>query len=125
MAGAAIVAGSSIIGPMAYGFAAIAFLAQTASDYRKVRKGLMHHDDFIKRAKFNGVGAIGGIVGASVGAATGAVIGTAILPGLGSVIGALIGCTVGGSIGTEASKAILEMIDDRLDEFRHNMELKK
>lgn len=94
----AIVAGGFMISPLTYGFAAILFAAQTTTDWRKVKKGLMTKKEFKKRMKINGAGFGGGILGASGGAFSGFVIGSLICPGIGSVIGAFGGAVAGGVI---------------------------
>ena len=111
-------AGSMIVSPVCYGFAAVLFLAQTGTDYQKLKKGKISSAEFKKRAKYNGVGAIVGIAGASGGAITGFAIGSTICPGIGSGIGTFAGAIVGGILGKKISDKTLTKIDSMIESNR-------
>ena len=74
----------------------------------------MTRAEFRKRAKYNGIGALGGIAGASGGAATGFLIGSAICPGIGSGIGTFVGAIAGGIAGKKASEKIRQQLGDKV-----------
>lgn len=111
--GRAIAAGG-FVSPVSWAFAGILLTAQTATDHKKVKAGLMTKEQFNLNLKTNSIASAGGIVGSSGGAMTGFLIGSAICPGVGSAVGTFAGAMVGGIMGAKYSKKALKTMDDRV-----------
>jgi uncharacterized protein YcfJ len=110
------VAGGAFAAPLTWVFVGVIFMAQTVSDNRKVKKGLMSKEEFKKRMKRNAAGIGCGILGSSGGAAAGFLIGSAICPGLGSAVGAIAGAITGGVLGNTLGRKTIKKLDDRVTE---------
>lgn len=107
-------AGGAIMGPIAWSFVGIVYLAETGINYRRYRRGDISKDEFKKRMKQGAVGTVGGLACGSAGALLGFLIGSAIFPVVGSIAGILAGGVVGGLAGKRLSIKIFTKIEERM-----------
>jgi len=112
------IAGGAIIGPVAWSFVGIVYIAETSINYRRYKKGDISKTEFIARAKTGAVGTIGGLAGASAGAALGFLAGSAIFPVVGSIVGVLIGGVAGGLVGRKLSVKLFVSIENKIAKAR-------
>lgn len=111
-------AGSAILGPVAWTFVGLVFVAETGINYRRFKRGEISKDEFKNRVKQGAVGTIGGLACASAGAALGFVIGSALFPVVGSIVGVLLGGVIGGVAGKKMSVRLLTRIEKKLEKIR-------
>ena len=111
-------AGSAIIGPLAWTFVGVIYIAETGINYRRYKRGDITKDEFKKRVKQGAVGTVGGLACASAGAAIGFLIGSALFPVVGSVAGVLIGGVVGGLAGKRLSIKMLNKIEEKIEKIK-------
>ena len=107
-------AGGAIIGPIAWSFVGVVFIAEAGINYRRMKRGYISKKEFKLRMKQNAVGTVGGLACASAGGALGFIIGSSIAPGVGSVIGVFVGCIAGGISGKRISEKILARIENKI-----------
>ena len=112
------IAGGAIIGPIAWTFVGVVFIAEAGINYRRMKKGFISREEFKLRMKQNAVGTVGGLACASAGGAIGFLIGSAIAPGVGSAIGVFVGCIAGGISGKRLSEKILARIEHKIEQIR-------
>lgn len=112
------IAGGAIIGPIAWSFVGIVYIAETSINYRRYKKGDISKTEFIARAKTGAVGTIGALAGASGGAALGFLAGSACFPVVGSIVGILIGGVVGGLVGRRMSIKLFVSIENKIDKAK-------
>jgi surface antigen len=111
-------AGGAIIGPIAWGFVGVIFIAETGINFRQLKKGKISKKEFNDRLKQGAVGTVGGLACASAGGAVGFLIGSSIFPVVGSVIGVFVGCIAGGITGKRLSLKVLTRIEDKIERIR-------
>jgi len=111
-------AGGAIIGPIAWSFVGIVYLAETGINYRRYKRGDISKSEFKSRMKTGAVGTVGGLACASAGALLGFVIGSALFPVVGSVVGVLLGGVVGGMTGKRLSIKVLNKIEDKIEKIK-------
>jgi len=112
------IAGGAIIGPVAWSFVGIVYIAETSINYRRYKKGHISKTEFIARAKTGAVGTIGGLAGASAGALVGFLAGSAIFPVVGSIVGVLIGGVAGGLAGKKLSVKLFVSIERKIEKAK-------
>lgn len=112
--GGVALAGSAIIGPLAWTFVGVIYLAETGINYRRYKRGDITKQEFKTRVKQGAVGTVGGIACASAGAALGFVIGSACFPVVGSIVGVLVGGVAGGLAGKRLSIKMLNKIEAKM-----------
>lgn len=112
------IAGSAIIGPVAWTFVGVVYIAETSINYRRMKRGEITKDEFKKRVRQGAVGTVGGLACASAGAALGFLIGSACFPVIGSVVGVLIGGVAGGLAGKSLSVRMLAKIEKKLEKLK-------
>jgi outer membrane lipoprotein SlyB len=112
------IAGGAIIGPIAWTFVGVVFIAEAGINYRRMKKGFITRQEFKTRMKQNAVGTVGGLASASAGGALGFLIGSAIVPGVGSAIGCFVGCIAGGITGKRLSEKILHRIEHKIEQIK-------
>ena len=112
------IAGSAIIGPVAWTFVGLVYVAETGINYRRMKRGEITKEEFKKRVKQGAVGTVGGLACASAGAALGFVIGSALFPVVGSVVGVLLGGVLGGIAGKKLSVRLLTKIEKKLQNIK-------
>ena len=111
------IAGGAMFAPATWAFYGIIFAAQTISDNRKVKHGLMTKAEAKKRRKRQGTAIGGGMIGSSTGAATGFIAGTMVCPGIGSLVGCMAGAIAGGLLGQKIALKILSKFEDDITEI--------
>jgi len=111
-----LVAGSSLVAPLAYTAAGLIYVAETGINYRKYKKGLITKKEFKKRALMGAVGKLSAILGTSIGAAAGFAVGTAIAPGVGSIVGVVVGGVSGSLLLRALALKSIKKIDNYLVE---------
>ena len=116
--GGLAIAGSAILGPVAWTFVGLVYVAETGINYRRMKRGEISKDEFKKRVKQGAVGTVGGLAAASAGAALGFVIGSALFPVVGSIVGVLLGGVIGGVTGKKISVKLLTKIEKKLEKIR-------
>lgn len=111
-------AGSAVLGPVAWTFVGLVYVAETGINYRRMKRGEITKEEFKKRVKQGAVGTVGGLACASAGAALGFVIGSALFPVVGSIVGVLLGGVLGGIAGKKLSVRLLTKIEKKLQTIR-------
>ena len=111
-------AGSAVLGPVAWTFVGLVYVAETGINYRRMKRGEITKEEFKKRVKQGAVGTVGGLACASAGAALGFVIGSALFPVVGSIVGVLLGGVLGGVAGKKLSLRLLTKIEKKLQTIR-------
>lgn len=111
-------AGSAIIGPLAWTFVGVVYLAETGINYRRYKRGAISKEEFKSRLKQGAVGTVGGLACASAGAALGFVIGSACFPVVGSIVGVLVGGVAGGVTGKRLSLKMLSKIEAKMAKIK-------
>lgn len=109
-----MVAGSTIVSPLAYTLAGIIYIAETGINYRKYKKGLIDKKEFKRRAFMGAIGKVSALMGTTIGASTGFAIGTMIMPGVGSVIGVVVGGVAGSLTLRAITLKTIRKIDERI-----------
>lgn len=112
------IAGGAIMGPIAWSFVGIVYIAETSINYRRYKRGDISKTEFIARAKTGAVGTIGGLAGATAGAALGFLAGSAVFPVVGSIVGVLVGGVVGGLAGRKMSVKLFVGIENKIAKAR-------
>ena len=112
------IAGGAIMGPIAWSFVGIVYIAETSINYRRYKKGDISKTEFIARAKTGAVGTIGGLAGASAGAALGFLAGSACFPVVGSIVGVLAGGIIGGLCGRKLSVKLFVSIENKIEKAK-------
>jgi hypothetical protein len=116
--GAMAIAGGAIMGPIAWSFVGIIYIAETGINYRRYKRGDISKDEFKTRMKQGAVGTVGGLACASAGALLGFVIGSTLFPVVGSIVGVLLGGVVGGLAGKRLSIRMLMKIEAKIAKIR-------
>lgn len=111
-------AGSAIIGPLAWTFVGVVYLAETGINYRRYKRGAISKEEFKNRLKQGAVGTVGGLACASAGAALGFVIGSACFPVVGSIVGVLVGGVAGGVTGKRLSLKMMSKIEAKMAKIK-------
>ncbi len=114
MGGGLAIAGGAILGPLAWTFVGVVFIAETGINYRRYKRGEISKKELKTRIKQGAVGTIGGLACASAGAALGFVIGSAAFPVVGSIVGVVLGGVVGGLVGKRLSLRMLIKIEEKI-----------
>lgn len=112
------IAGGAIIGPLAWSFVGLVYIAETGINYRRYKRGDITKDEFKTRMKTGAVGTVGGLACASAGALLGFVVGSALFPVVGSIVGVLLGGVVGGLAGKRLSVRMLMKIEAKIAKIR-------
>jgi hypothetical protein len=118
MGGGLAIAGGGIIGPIAWSFVAIVYIAETSINYRRFKRGDISKTEFVARAKTGAVGTIGGLAGASAGAALGFVAGSAVFPVIGSIVGVIVGGIAGGIVARKLSVKLFVSIENKIEKAK-------
>lgn len=111
---AAALAGGAIIGPIAWTYVGLVFIAETGINYRRYKRGDISKSEFKERLKQNAVGTVGGLACASAGALLGFLAGSAVFPVVGSIVGVFLGGVIGGLTGKRLSIKILNKIETKI-----------
>lgn len=109
-----IKAGGAVMGPLAWSFAGLVYIAETGVNYRKLKRGEIDKKEFKRRAIFGAIGKVSSVIGSSIGATVGFLIGTAILPGIGTIIGVVVGGVSGSLIISAITVKSIARIERRI-----------
>lgn len=111
-------AGGAIIGPIAWTYVGLVFVAETGINYRRYKRGDITKAEFKDRLKQNAVGTVGGLACASAGALLGFLAGSAVFPVVGSIVGVFLGGVVGGIAGKRLSIKVLNKIETKIENIK-------
>lgn len=114
-----LIAGKTLTAPLAYTVVGLIYVAETAINYRKYKKGAITKKEFKKRAAIGAIGKLSALLGTSVGAAAGFAAGTAIAPGLGSIIGIVVGGVSGSLLLRYLALKAIKKIYDQIELRKH------